>query len=139
MQGLLFEGATTNHFLSVVCAENAVGINESEAEVIRGIYKDYLAGVSISDIARNLINQGLVLRKTFSRKSILNYLSNVFYTGTRIYPAAYSGTGKEETVENDHPAIIDKDTFEKVRILREKSLELRYRAMETMKKKKGEA
>ena len=114
-------------------------INESEAEVIRGIYKDYLAGVSISDIARNLINQGLVLRKTFSRKSILNYLSNVFYTGTRIYPAAYSGTGKEETVENDHPAIIDKDTFEKVRILREKSLELRYRAMETMKKKKGEA
>lgn len=26
--GLLFEGATTNHFLSVVCAENTVGMRK---------------------------------------------------------------------------------------------------------------
>ena len=28
--GLLFEGATTNHFLSVVCAENTVDTGKSE-------------------------------------------------------------------------------------------------------------
>ncbi|MCR4647131.1 MAG: hypothetical protein K5695_17280, partial [Oscillospiraceae bacterium] len=28
VQGLLFEGATTNHFLSVVCAVNAVNMRK---------------------------------------------------------------------------------------------------------------
>ena len=28
VQGLLFEGATTNHFLSVVCVENAVDMRK---------------------------------------------------------------------------------------------------------------
>ncbi len=32
VQGLLFEGATSNHFLSVVCVENAVDMRKGEAE-----------------------------------------------------------------------------------------------------------
>lgn len=88
-------------------------INEEEAAVIRMIYEDYLNAMTISDISRKLVALGYSRRGSFSRKAILNYLSNIFYTGTRIYPAAYSGTGKDETVENDHAAIIDKETFRK--------------------------
>ena len=51
---------------------------------------------------------------------VLYILSNPFYNGTRIYPAAYSGTGKEEIAENDHAAIISKDVFEQARERREK-------------------
>lgn len=88
-------------------------INEEEAAVIRMIYDDYLNAMTISDISRKLVALGYNRRGSFSRKAILNYLSNIFYTGTRIYPAAYSGTGKDETLENDHAAIIDKETFNK--------------------------
>lgn len=88
-------------------------INEEEAAIIRMIYEDYLNAMIISDIFRKLVAFGYSRRGSFSRKAILNYLSNIFYTGTRIYPATYSGTGKDETVENDHAAIIDKETFRK--------------------------
>ena len=114
-------------------------INEVEADVIRSVYDDYLNGMSISAISRK--NEALghhSKRGRFSNRFILYLLSNPFYIGTRTYPAAYSGTGKEETVENDHPGIIDKETFEKARVLREKSLELRHRAMEKIKKRDTE-
>lgn len=104
--------------------------------MIRTVYADYLNGMSISDISRKNEDLGHKSKRgKFSRKFILYLLSNPFYIGTRTYPAAYSGTGKDETVENDHPAIIVKETFEKVRVLREKSLELRHRAMEMIKKR----
>lgn len=96
-------------------------INEEEAAAIRMVYKDYLNGVSISDISRKMESLGYYSRRgKFSRKMVLYLLSNPFYIGTRIYPAAYSGTGRDEVVENDHTAIIDRVTFEKVRERREK-------------------
>ena len=95
-------------------------INEEEASAIRIVYEEYLNGVSISEISRKMEKLGYQSRRgKFSRKMILYLLSNVFYTGTRIYPAAYSGTGKEEIVENDHPAIITGEQFEKARERRE--------------------
>ena len=111
-------------------------INEQEAAVIRSVYSDYLAGTSISEISRK--NESLghhSKRGRFSRKFILYLLSNPFYTGERTYPAAYSGTGQDEIAKNDHPAIVDEQTFEKAKVLREKSLTLRHKAMETARKK----
>ncbi len=111
-------------------------INEEEAAAIQMVYADYLSGISISDISRKMESLGYHSKRgKFSRKMILYLLSNPFYIGTHIYPAAYSGTGKEEIAENDHPAIIDKETFEKAKVLREKSLSLRRKAMETARRK----
>ena len=113
-------------------------INESEAAVIRSVYDDYLSGMTISDISRK--NEALghhSKRGSFSRGFVLYLLKTPFYIGMRTYPAAYSGTGKDETVENDHEAIIDRETFEKAKLLREKSLALRHRALEAMKKREG--
>ena len=95
-------------------------ICEEEAEAVRMIYEDYLNGVTISEISRKMERLGYqTSRGKFSRKTVLNYLSNVFYIGTRIYPAAYSGTRKDEIAENDHPAIITREQFEKARKRRE--------------------
>ncbi|HAJ96750.1 MAG TPA: recombinase [Ruminococcus sp.] len=95
-------------------------INEEEAEAVRMVYEDYLNEMTISDISRKMENLGYHSKRgRFSRKLVLYLLSNPFYTGTRIYPAAYSGTGKEETVRNDHDAIITEEQFEKARERRE--------------------
>ena len=96
-------------------------INELEAKAVRMIYDEYLNGTTISEISRQM--ESLCYhrkRGKFSRKMVLYILSNLFYTGTRIYPAAYSGTGKEEIIENDHAAIISKDVFEQAQERREK-------------------
>lgn len=91
-------------------------INETEAVAVRIVYTDYLNGMSISDISRKMESLGYHSKRgKFSRKLILYLLSNPFYIGTRTYPAVYSGTGKDETVKNDHAAIIDTDTFEKAK------------------------
>lgn len=96
-------------------------INEVEAETIRMVYDDYLNDMSISEISRKMESLGYRNKRgRFSRKMVLYILSNPFYNGTRIYPAAYSGTGKEEIAENDHAAIISKDVFEQARERREK-------------------
>lgn len=98
-------------------------VNEVEAVAVRIVFADYLNGMSISDISRKMEHLGYRSKRgKFSRKLILYLLSNPFYIGTRVYPAAYSGTGKEEIVENDHAAVIDRDTFEKAQILRENRL-----------------
>ena len=113
-------------------------INENEAAVIRSVYADYLSGMSISDISRKNEAAGHKSKRgSFSRGFVLYLLKTPFYIGTRTYPAAYSGTGQDEIVENDHPAIIDRETFEKAKALRERSVALRHRAIETMKKKEG--
>ena len=95
-------------------------INEEEAKAVRMVCEDYLNNMSISDISRKMESLGYKSKRgKFSRKIVLYILSNPFYKGTRIYPAAYSGTGKEEVVENDHPAIISAEEYEKIRERRE--------------------
>lgn len=96
-------------------------INEQEAKAIRMVYDDYLNGMTISEISRKMESLGYHSKRgKFSRRMVLYILSNPFYTGTRIYPAVYSGTGKEEIIENDHAAIISKEVFEQARERREK-------------------
>ena len=96
-------------------------IDETESKAVRMVYEDYLNGVSISEISRKMESLGYHSRRgKFSRKMVLYILSNPFYMGTRIYPATYSGTGKEEIIENDHAAVISKAEFEQARERREK-------------------
>ena len=100
--------------------EDTYIICEEEAEAVRMVYEDYLNEMTISDISRKMESLGYHGKRTgFSRKMVLYLLSNPFYIGTRIYPAAYSGTGKDEIVENDHPAIVTREQFEKARERRE--------------------
>lgn len=102
------------------CTEDGYVICEPEAEAVRLVFQHYNAGMTISDISRKMEAAGYkTVRGQFSRGTVRHILGNEFYLGRRVYPANYSGTGKEETVENDHPAIISRDDFEKARVRRE--------------------
>ena len=97
---------------------------ESEAKAVRMVYDDYISGMTISDISRKMENLGYKsTRGKFTRKMVLYILSNRFYTGERFFPKNYSGTGKDETVLNDHEPIIDMDKFEAAKTRREKYAE----------------
>lgn len=81
-------------------------VDEFKANIIKKIYKDYLSGVSINKIAENLNKEGhLGKDKKWSFRTVRMALVNLDYTGNvkyhgKIYPG-------------QHPAIIDKETFNK--------------------------
>lgn len=96
-------------------------IYEPEAEGVRLVYKLYNDGMTISDISRKMESLGYKSKRgKFTRKIVLYILQNPFYIGTRIFPAHYSGTGKEETVLNDHEPIVTLHAYEQAKERREK-------------------
>jgi site-specific DNA recombinase len=90
-------------------------VNEYEAAQVRKIYEWYLDGMSPLKIAARLRAEGYTNRYgSWSERgghiSVLNVLSGEVYLGTLKYG--------EVTVENAHEAIIERDTFERVRAAR---------------------
>lgn len=103
-----------------------------EAEIIRFIYTEYLAGKSFKTIAKELDAKGVKSvtgTAKFSPMSVRRILSNEEYTGCQIYQQAYvSKPGKQKVnhgelpqyrVDEHHEAIIDPDTFAAVQALRQ--------------------
>ena len=116
---------------------NGYEINEPEAETVRMVYNYYNSGMTISDISRRMEVVGYKSKRgSFSRKFILYLLKNPFYIGTRIFPASYSGTGKEEIVVDDHEAIVSCEDYEKARERREKDAQ-RYHDSRNNKQANG--
>lgn len=96
-------------------------ISEPEAEGIRLIFEYYNNGTAASEISREMKRLGYKsFRGGFSRDMVMNILSNRFYLGERTYRAEISGTGKEETVIDDHEPIISMEDFKKANERREK-------------------
>ena len=96
-------------------------VYEPEAEGVRLVYKLYNDGMTISDISRKMEDLGYKSKRgKFSRKIVLYVLQNPFYIGTRVFPANYSRTGKEETVFNDHEPIVTIEAYEQAKERREK-------------------
>ena len=100
-------------------------VNSDEALIIDEIYQSFLGGKSLTSIVCSLNTKGLKTRegKSFSKQAIHYILTNEVYTGTFIYN---KNTGKinkrslvltkydEIRIENNHPSIIDKASFNKV-------------------------
>lgn len=102
-------------------------INEEEAEIVRRIYREYIAGTSITRICRNLEADGIKtkLGKDKWQYSVVHsILTNEKYTGNATLGKTYKADvlSKKRTkndgkkapiyyVEDTHPAIIDRDTF----------------------------
>lgn len=84
-----------------------VTINEDEAKVMRYVFEQYDKGVSKKQIANILNAQGYRVKgKPITHKTFDKYLTNPKYTGE-----FYFG---DRLCTNMYPAIIDKDTFERV-------------------------
>lgn len=116
-------------------SEKQIEIFLEQAQIIKGIYSDYLAGQSMQSIADRLNREGVPLRTTSKtqlwRISTIEYiLSNERYVGDSLWQKTYQtkdlshkskrnkGELEQYFLTNTHPAIIDRDTFQKVQELR---------------------
>lgn len=126
----MFEkGTLRNHKLYGYCLRDGkMTIVPEEAEIIRGIYKLYLAGDSFYMIAKKFNARGIksCYGKSFSGTVIGYILRQEKYTGNSLLQKYYvkdvlthkllknKGELPMYYSENTHPAIIDKETFDKV-------------------------
>ena len=120
--------------------DGTVIIVPEEAKVVRAIYKEYLLGKSCRDICKELEQKGI---KTLGGKTkwqhvtVLSILKNVKYKGDVITNITYTvdpiskrkrvndGEVGQYYIKNNHPAIIDENTFNRVQeeIRRRENLE----------------
>lgn len=121
----------TNHIYGYKIINKEFHIIEDEARVIRKIYELYLAGTSYKDIINYLFSKGIKTRKgndVWSKATIEGILQNEKFCGDMILGKYYVKNGVKTAnkrgltdmylVENNHPAIISKETFIKAQYLR---------------------
>lgn len=103
-----------------------IEINESEAEIVRMIFKDYLNGMGSTLIAKKLReNEVKKLRGgKWNSERVIEIIKNEKYTGNAILQKKYvkdhltkklvwnKGNLSKYYAEGTHPSIIDLDTFE---------------------------
>lgn len=99
-----------------------------EAEVVRRIFADFLAGSSYMKIAEKLTGEGVtsINGKPISVSAVGNILRNITYTGNTLLQKTFvqdpiskkkvmnTGELPQYFVQNSHEAIIDMETFERV-------------------------
>lgn len=110
-------------------ADGQIQIVPEEAETVRIIYDRYLKGDSLKVIADYLTNQGILTpmkKQKWSSQGIRSILSNEKYAGDALLQKTYTvdflskkvkannGERPKYYVENNHPAIIDRNTFDRV-------------------------
>jgi DNA invertase Pin-like site-specific DNA recombinase len=83
-----------------------VDIDEQQAEIVRYVFAEYAKGVSKQDIAKELNQQGHLLKgKPFKAKNFDLWLKNEKYTGEFSFGGRRCG--------NMYPSIIDRKIFDK--------------------------
>ena len=123
-------------------------INKEQAEVVKLIYKLFLSGMSYTEIKRRLDELGIKTpghKDKWHPSTIRNILTNEKYKGDALLQKRYTtdfltkksvknnGEVPQYYVEDHHPAIIDKATFDFVQeeIKRRKEVGCAYRSLGT--------
>jgi hypothetical protein len=119
-------------------------IEPFEAQVVRKIFKDYLAGINMTMIAESLNHAGITRLKNnleiMWRKTSIRYiLSNERYIGDSLWQKTYAtdtfppvmrrnyGEMEMYYVHETHPAIISKEEFNAVQLLIQRRAEREIR------------
>lgn len=124
-----------------------LAIVPEEADVVRRIYRDFLAGKARKQIVRELNADGIPAKTggRWTSTSVHNILGNVTYTGCLLlqkrfvadpiskYVAKNRGELPQYFVEASHPAIISRADFESVQEERQKIKELGAQAYHNFK------
>lgn len=121
----------TSHLYGYKIINKEFHIIEDEASVVRKIYELYLSGESYKDIINYLASKGIKTRKgkaLWSKATIEGILQNEKFCGDMILGKYYVKNGVKTAnkrgltdmylVENNHSAIISKETFVKAQKLR---------------------
>ena len=110
-------------------ADGKPEIVPEEAEIIKRIYNSYIAGESLNDIAKALTDDEILTPRgnaKWSGKGVLSILSNEKYKGDALLQKTYiadcitkkskrnNGELPQYYVENNHPAIIERQMFDRV-------------------------
>ncbi|HCA29758.1 MAG TPA: recombinase family protein, partial [Ruminococcaceae bacterium] len=110
-------------------ADGKPEIIPEEAEIIKRIYNSYIAGESLNDIAKALTADEILTPRgnaKWSGKGVLSILSNEKYKGDALLQKTYiadcitkkskrnNGELPQYYVENNHPAIIERQMFDRV-------------------------
>lgn len=105
---------------------NRLIVNEKEAKVVKYIFESYSKGIGVKKIVNELYSLGEKTRQgnTISAEFTRRLLSSDVYIGT--YSHAKKKKNKNDKsepiiIENNHEAIIDKETFYKVQKLKKKN------------------
>lgn len=103
-----------------------IRIIPEEAEIVRALFRRYLDGYSLDQLKELLESEGVITRRgkaVWTKMAIRNMLSNEKYVGDVIYQKTFRtdciskkvvqnrGERTRYLVSNNHPAIIDRDTF----------------------------
>jgi len=111
-----------HHMFGYRIRQGDFSIVPEEAEVVRGIFADYLSGMGVEAIMKRLRAQGITIGKTGLAKMLRNekYAGNLLLQKTFIADhltkrkAINRGQLPMFFIEDHHDAIIDKDTFSQV-------------------------
>ena len=118
--------------------QNGYRVVPEEAEMVRLVFHLYAEGMKIEHIRKEVEAAGYAsFRGKVSHKFITRMLDDERYIGRRTLAARYSGTGKDEVIENDHEAIIDPELFAKVQALRKISWQKQARRLATWEERYG--
>lgn len=121
------ELATLRFMYGYRITKKGVKIDEEQAVVVHGIFKDYINGIGCGTIARRLREQNVPTLRDgrWSAKRVANLLKNEKYAGNALLQKRYVKDHLTKTLvsnndilpkyyaEGTHVAIVDLDTFER--------------------------
>ncbi len=129
-----------NNFLGYKRGEDGnLVIDEEQAVIVRRIYKEFLSGSSYVSIAKRLTEDGIETpghKQKWYATTVRSILTNEKYKGDALLQKCYTvdfltkkqkvnnGEVQQYYVENNHPAIIEPDVFEMVRLEIDRRLKL---------------
>lgn len=123
----LFNGGPLPYGYEVDPISRTYKIVPAEAAIVRQIYEMFLEGYSAKEISNALEGMGITSKKgqPLTSKAVLRYLTNEKYTGTYKFNAYEYNNHRDPLtprsdlirIEDSFPAIIDKETWERVQVL----------------------
>src|SRR5574344_1939533 len=126
------------HFLGYKRGEDGnLVIDEEQAVIVKRIYREYLSGSTAVAIAKGLTNDGIETpghKQKWHASTVRSILTNEKYKGEALLQKYYTpdfltkkqkvnnGEIQQYYVENNHPAIIEPEIFEMVRIEKDRKV-----------------
>ena len=92
-----------------------------KAEIVSRLFKEVLDGKGLKEIAKGLNGEGIAgpTGNGWLKSTVLRVLNNEVHTGTLVWGRSSVRRIPPVRVENAWPAIVDKGTFDRVRVLLE--------------------
>ena len=102
-------------------------VNEDEADIVRLIFEKYCSGISCTEIAQYLNEKGINtpegrkknIYSRWNRHSVMRIIREESYCGCKIFGKRCKGE-KKVKISDVFPNIIEKNVYEKAKIIREK-------------------